>query len=575
MSLRGTARREEGMSLIEVLVALVVFTIGILAVVRIFPGGFVAVKHTENQALADRLAQGELERWQRRAANLPDGILAYDNNGVLTGDTDPDNMDVLAGLPVGADPSLYSDVNKFRHIEGEATSIPVPDPGQWDSGGTYVLGFGPIVVPASPKESVSIYSGPMVRRPFGSYLRSYSQYSIDYAENKIYVRAAANYDRQFVLKYSYWENGPTGPRLVAATTDPFTVAANTLTGMSVVDITAISPTPPIGMGIQEGSDSLRRAFKRILEGQAWNQYDPYEYKIRDADPLTESIGVISFSPYGYGYEEITTRGRVPLVANIDYDVLDWHVICEELQVSSSGALRLTLGHIKQKNEYEEADGSLYRGLYGGVPALRHDVVMVRARDGAVYTEDGGAFTVDYDSGKITVTESSLRGQTVRVYYKADGDWALQTYKTYTTYNPVYNLSSISYGQYIEWFHDDVDDNKDVYKIYLAQCYSGRSVYVDFRFRDIGGVEQEIKGAVLQLKIETVYDPITDELFTLGYVDLETFLDDAGYPGFGNIRVTKVRGVTVGARVIWREGGRGFTAGRWRQVDQQTYLTRAD
>lgn len=46
-------------------------------VVRMFPGGFAVVKHSEDVTLANRLAQQELERWKGMVGNLPNGILPW------------------------------------------------------------------------------------------------------------------------------------------------------------------------------------------------------------------------------------------------------------------------------------------------------------------------------------------------------------------------------------------------------------------------------------------------------------------------------------------------------------------
>gem|GEM_PF-3076160 len=63
-----------GLSLLEILVAMAVLLIGILAVVKIFPEGFVTIERTNSMALADSLAAYQLEELQ---------LLGYDKLPVM------------------------------------------------------------------------------------------------------------------------------------------------------------------------------------------------------------------------------------------------------------------------------------------------------------------------------------------------------------------------------------------------------------------------------------------------------------------------------------------------------------
>ncbi len=63
-----------GLSLLEILVAMAVLLIGILAVVKIFPEGFVTIEHTNSMAVADSLAAYQLEELR---------LLGYDKLPVM------------------------------------------------------------------------------------------------------------------------------------------------------------------------------------------------------------------------------------------------------------------------------------------------------------------------------------------------------------------------------------------------------------------------------------------------------------------------------------------------------------
>ena len=130
MSIVRNLRSKTGTSLIEVMVSLLIFLAGMIFVVRLFPGGFVSLKHDENITVANRLAQTEIERLQARASNLPTGIVPWgwaDVSGVPTltviPNTDPSDLgDQQYLLGTGADMRYYTDVNKFRRIIGEFTT---------------------------------------------------------------------------------------------------------------------------------------------------------------------------------------------------------------------------------------------------------------------------------------------------------------------------------------------------------------------------------------------------------------------------------------------------------------------
>jgi len=601
MSLVRCSNNNRGVSLVEVLVALVVFLIGMMAVVRMFPGGFATMKHSENVTLASRLAQAEIERWKGRSSNLPAGILAWGESGtagvfVVYTDVDPEN--VSESIPPGG--YYFSDANRFRRVHAEATKIPVPSGTRWNGASVYVLGFSPVACStADPNpDPILVYGGPMRRRALRRYLpdlglRSYNEYAIDYDYSDgdseaavIYLRPAAFY-REFVISYSYWkDSGPSSVRMETVLGQSLEVAA----GVSRVDITVGTEgallADEIGFrGIDHRSESLHRQFQELpVTGGTvdWNLDDPYQFALAD-----RLAGVLAFNPLGYGYEELTTRGKEPLTAYIDYTVLDWHIIREERRLpdvfSSPVDLdaKLTLRFIKKQGETAEFDGSTYAGL---APAfgLVSDVLAVDIETGDVYSENEASFVpgtsrpamqVNYKEGIIRFDPlfpavrasnpdavSPFAGRTFRIYYRADSDWAVQVFKAYDEYRPN-NDASLNHRRY--YVHDGI--------IYFPRCYAGCGVAVDYSYRLNGeATDRYVSGEAYQISEDT-------GAYNLCYVDLVGRLRQLhGTGAVVDIRsISKVYGVSVGARVIWRESGRGFLAGRWRKVELQTYLTRED
>lgn len=67
--------RRNGTTLVELLVVIVVFLIGILAILQIFPGGFKVLQNTRSMAVARQLARAEMERSKSYADTMAEMIL--------------------------------------------------------------------------------------------------------------------------------------------------------------------------------------------------------------------------------------------------------------------------------------------------------------------------------------------------------------------------------------------------------------------------------------------------------------------------------------------------------------------
>lgn len=619
MSIVRRVHGRSGTSLIEVLVTLVIFLVGMVSVIRMFPGGFISLRHDENVTLANRLAQSELERLQGRAGNLPSGILPWGWDGAaynILSKLDPEDLGDQPRPETGVWPpptlSLYyaTDVNKFRRVLGESTKIPVPAGAAWTGGSVYVLGFSPIMW--TEGDPIKVCGGAMRRRWIGNTytpamlearLRTNADYAIDYDDAKLYLWPfPGTAARMYLLSYSYWQLvvGAETPVMLKSASVSITVPAPTDVekAQGFIEINIPAPDLPDGSpgglltavsgfeGIDNTSDSLAREFDQIAPTAPWSANDPYQYKVWDY-----VAGVLVFNPIGYGKEEYTARGKEPLTANIDYTVLDWHIIKEERRIpdfiDSPADLdaKLTLRFIKQTRESQEFGGTTYAGLaptptYG----LTYDVMAVDIDTGLWYTNDPSslvpgttdrpAMQVNYKEGIIrfdpgywaeylangTSTQCPFRGKTFRIYYRCDGDWAVYTYKAYDVFRRSYGIP-LDYRQY--YFHSG--------NLYFARCNAGSSVAVDCAYR-VGASTQDIfaSGQVFQISQDT--DPGQG----LCYVDLVGKLQEVhGSGAVINItRISKVYGVSIGVRVAWREAGRGFQQGRWRKVDLQTYLTRS-
>ena len=600
MRLRNQILHNRGTSLVEVLVALTIFVVGILTVVRMFPPGFRVVKQSESVTLANRLAQSELERLKGTSANLPVGILARDPSvldGVITG-ISPDDLTDLPGT--SGDP-YYTDVNKFRRIYAEATRIPSPidynvpntspgDPLRENS--IYVMSFSPV----DPNRPIVVRSGPMRRRGVpesGRSVRSTSEYAIDYNAAKLYVRPLS-YPREYVINYSYWTKANGRPELRPVLSAVVVVPA--MTGNSTTDGIVDIPRPADTgfMYIDSGSDSLHRSFSLIANNVPWDTGNPYQYKIFD-----QVRGVIGLNPAGHGYEETTQWGRVALTAYIDYDVLDWHIIREEKKLPDASLLpsaadlsmRLTLRFVKNAGlpnvappaqpATVEYNGDTYAGLSAGLP---FSILAIDIQTGEWFYEETQissgqwAFEVNYKDGIIKF-HPGLAGRTFRVYYRAEGDWALQVFKAYETYRRSYNFSPQSAAplDHREWFGSMSNAGDGVPHfdgpIHFARCYDGMSVAIDYTYRIANGNNFSRYFFVEGDSYQTDKALGASNTCAIDPRVRVAKLRECDPSEVQVTRITRVYGVSVGARVIWREGSRGFRPGKWKNVDLQTYLLR--
>src|SRR4051794_36600123 len=87
--------RRSGTSLIEILVVIVVFLVGILAIVQIFPGGFRVLSESQKGTIATWLARARIETLKNYADQMPEGIVPVQytwNGSQIVIDAQPDRF---------------------------------------------------------------------------------------------------------------------------------------------------------------------------------------------------------------------------------------------------------------------------------------------------------------------------------------------------------------------------------------------------------------------------------------------------------------------------------------------------
>lgn len=390
--LRRPGGTRRGTTLVEILVVIVIFLIGILAVVQIFPKGFGILTLTRKAAQATALARGTSEQLQAHADELPDQILAVTGNGV-----DPNVAPTDLG-PAGAtldgngilynadgkamgDWAFFTAANRFRRVVGETHRLPAPRPVGATAayyGGALLPTFGPIDpsygmtvsgndlnrnlslptdLQQDPQSSdlfdtIETYAGsdffvdnstptaPLIYLPTGGE-----------ANGRIFqISVYATVGSGGAYRQRYFRNVPISVAQASATTvqgqavypyvrvdlaSQLASSGQLLTGETLAAINLDS------LRIARGyRDVTKIGFSPVKNGDV---ADPFEYKV-----LNPALGLLLFNPLAYNTTFSTSAGREPLVATLDYTVYDWRNLRDDFRLEDgpNPEHRLPIGNLK-------------------------------------------------------------------------------------------------------------------------------------------------------------------------------------------------------------------------------------
>lgn len=587
----GMGRTQRGASLVEVLVVIGILAIAILAFIRLYPSGFLALKRTGQSDAATRLAQQELERLKSRAANLPRIIAptAYDfSTGepvlYIDPDIDPNDLGTQPNLPADFPSYLASGVNRFRRISGERVNLGLPGPAlgsrnEITEGIVYTTLFSPIAQMSDgsiPPEYFTVTGAPMRRLILDSdyqrpNIRVY-EYGIDYNAGKVLLRPLRYAPVSYQVEYTVVYVAPSGR-----------VESLFLTG--IIRLPPTDPQPPIPvwvdlpirpdvagsvLGIAPFSDTVARLFEPIPLDASWSEESPYQYKV--LNPLT---GTILISPRASGFHERYWRGTRPLEAYVSYFVHDWSIIREEFTVPNSGRLRLAFSDLKQVGDLLD-DQSTYSGLRLGRDAddnlLQADLIIVDMLTGrAAYFRQGqqipdsqlardlrgqtlpnlGA-TIDYARGTVQLTDPDMRGRKVRVFYKVHENWAISVQKAAERYYLVQDPRALTVDSC--WYDFNAAYNGGTSdrarRLYFTPSEAGKTVLLwEYWYVDTNGQRQRGTNGVFKIR-----DILEDGL---AYIDLRDVHPNAVRwdPSVTGQAVRGVQGLSVKVRVTHEPPGR--------------------
>ncbi|MCW3095989.1 MAG: prepilin-type N-terminal cleavage/methylation domain [Chthonomonadaceae bacterium] len=619
----------QGFSLIEILVVLVVLLIGILAIVRLFPPGFLIIGRTYDLTIGQALSQQQLDT-VRNMPVPPESVVCMSPDGTtVVSNIGPDDFnDYSTGDAVlnGRDPYYASNVNRYTRVMGETFRISIPNSNSGaGKGAVYTLQLGPVFNTFStsgsgaPQDSLLVRGAPLARteqssvpdnnNPTGyAILRSDAEYAIDYANGKIaFAPRNGTKSRKFVFEYDYYTNGT-----------PVTIK-HTSGSIVVPDIPATSPPtplpPPVWQPIFDvinnvipadlaqlkyNSDDVSRQFVLMsvtpiqAGGVANFDNDPYEYVwYQNQQSTNTNVGVLLFNPTGYDQVSLASRGNQPLTARVDYTIFDNHIIRDDRTMPTGApyTFRLTLSHLYTRGDildnqatYNNFDPVLatYNGLFRDKGNPTDDLIIFNMTTGDIVGVwdklNGGAGVLQ--TGPQNPTPVDPISGTITMNPKFIADNALEgtnlrcLYRAAKDWGMQVQKATTHYlpGALVT----DVDfrhyfvapaGSANPTRIYFAPCDGGKTVVLG-QYYDLSlAGTSNANVPISNEAYQIVGDPALYDSFNLPYIDTKS--KHPAFTGFSAIQsglaVLNVQGVSVKSRVAWRAGS------RWRKLDNDTIL----
>lgn len=582
----------------EVLVVMVVFLIGILAIVQIFPGGFKALRTTQNNTTATEMARQITDMMKNHASQLPERILpvSYFWNGsqwIIQADperftsnigaayTTLDNTGTMfdaGNNPVGNWQYLTA-ANIARRVVGEGRDIPAPRQVGNDYGSLLTLQFAPVFFSPQFISGFLVYGNDLTKRggdPIADSIqvRRTEYYVDDLDRSSANITFACDPARQLTYKvdFTYWN----GTKRIDVVDFAFSAPAQS----GPVQQTFATLSGDTVQAVEYDSIRVARVFDdvNVTNGGAFHTNggipnEPYEYKL-----LSNQLGLVLFSPAGYNYTVRSRRGRPEkLVGKVSYDVYDWRILREEFRVPDQAPYqhKLALGNLKVSGS-QGPDGAPIAGIGIQVPDAagamgNTDLILLDTSSGGLvaFKEGTGnpnqtSYTIDKSMGRITFAdhnagapglqlmvqypgaaapiEITAEGRSFRAMYMARGEWAAQVLKPSARYIQTWGRPGV--GQF---YVGASDPNLvlDGTRVYFPPADAGRIVslgelyYINTAGISVGPVQLTAKLQTNLMDQGLPYIPIREY-----FPDFQAF--DYSYGG----PVKSVKGASVSVRVFW-------------------------
>lgn len=427
-------RTVKGASLIEVLTVIVVFLVGILAVVQVFPPGLQVLRTNRAQTQAISLARAKVQQVLGQSAQLPERIVAGTFNAAGTvfilsqtdpnsltppvdpvsnvGEVDANGQVIVAGNPVGHWSKLTGP-NKITRIIGEGRPISQPTFVNGIRGSRMQLMFAPIFY---LHDAGANRSAGQVLQVYGNDLRratanlddqipdtAAALYDTDVfyfnagedATNPAEVPAAFLNQDQIVVgalqdtvaatliphayrvSMSFIFNDGVNQRVVeaiftAAPGNPYFATQGNYSVISIPELVAAGGFTVAGYrGVEIGSLRVQRIFSEVPSTGTFNQDDPYQFI-----PWNHAYGTLMLNPAGANYRVSDIDGNsTPLVARVDYSVYDWRIMQDDFSIPRPVAGTFSPNVKLLVNSIKPGSGQSADGTNFGGIGLATDVFM--------------------------------------------------------------------------------------------------------------------------------------------------------------------------------------------------------
>ena len=630
-----TNRLRRATTLVEILVVIVILLVGILAVLQIFPRGFQILVLARKNAQATALARDEAERLKAKPDGIPEQILPLEYGGTeevtLPSDLGPAGQTLLADgtLVDGGGNNLGSwrykiAANRYRRIIGEAHSITAPR-----RVGALGTDFGSLVIPTfAPIDSMH----PVFVN--GNELAVEAAIPDDLTQRGI----TDLFDTIATLNDFVYVMGPPTPEQyvflpTGATDRGYTVAATALVnhnGQLVrrsfrnIPVTVNAATPGASTGnfplfrtsvaaavVSQltGGDTLGsvlpesvriyRAFQNVASFSA----DPFEYRV-----LNVERGLFLFNPAAASEYASVDGRRIPIRCSFDYSVADWRILRTECRLNEGdrAQVQLPIGNLRTHTQggadsVPSSGFSAFDSSDTTQAAVSSFLVLMDADTGGTLVErdPGNAgdiyISVDKSLGVVKIRDLSpapntqvdillpdgnvrrfdLEGRSIRAYYQARDEWALQVLKPASVYRQATDQPVA--GEFYVGGSNGVVGGLAT-RIYFPPMDAGQKVTVDEIFYLDGGIRKSVKGQDFVIRYR-------NDGLNLPSIDLADVVASAsGFDFSAAPAVRNVRGASITVRALYNPDtfrigtdtaanlaslerwGRG-----WRKATVQTYL----
>lgn len=611
-SLNCSRTNRAGTSLMEVLVAIVVLLVGILAIAQVFPGGFQIMNLNRNALMATSAGQGLQQFYSAHPEAVPDAIqpIQYSFSGGvwqmspsatrpprsldLVGDSLANNGNLSLGGTVLGKWDYFSGANNLRRVSGDTYAIPESQSvGAGLYGALIVLRYGPVFTATNTyitaqtfAPALDITSSDLELREGAPIVGTNALFQANLSNEgdstaNLWLPVDTS-DAYYRVKFAYYVKDAANVVTRRENTyDMAVVPAGTLGTFVSIPLQAFFITNG-GMVAGESLQTvelegvhIQRRF--IAQAGAFTAGNPYEYKVVG----NAGLGQILLNPAGSNKFEERASGRTRLIAKVTYDVMDWRVLKDDVQLPDVFPYQIRVNNTIKVQGGVTPDRTPYPGLNFDLPAysLATGTVSNENRSTAVvdlttgdviapvsYTiqgRDNIIEFVDSDTGTAGLQVWAIRpdgtahqygpaGHTLRVYYRTQSEWAAQPIKAAATYNK--GINPPGPGQYF------FDSTVSATRVYFPQSDIGQRVSVqEMWYASDDGTLHNLSAADFVLRkdsADTVGYPFIDVTDVINATDAAHHPNHFDFTKYG-YAVRGVKGVSLTVRIIQNPGTFGL------------------